>query len=103
VAVEAPELRAADQAAVVLRERRARDRGAGRQVGEDACIMVTQKRFIRIILGQTIELLLMKGKIKERIFPVHVCSHVGMQGCRNLPATSFELSPSRFRGNPRRT
>ena len=103
VAVEAPELRATDQAAVVLRERRARDRGAGRQAGEDACIMVTQKRFIRIILGQTIELLLMKGKIKERIFPVHVCSHVGMQGCRNLPATSFELSPSRFRGNPRRT
>ena len=61
VAVEAPELRAADQAAVVLRERRARDRGAGRQVGEDACIMVTQKRFIRIIHGQTI-VLLMKGK-----------------------------------------
>ena len=62
VAVEAPKLRAADQAAVVLRERRARDRGAGRQAGEDSCIMVTQKRFIRIILGQTIERLLMKGK-----------------------------------------
>ena len=60
--MEAPKLRAMDQAAVVLRERRARDRGVGRQAGEDACIMVTQKRFIRIILGQTIELLLMKGK-----------------------------------------
>jgi hypothetical protein len=35
VAVEAPELRAADQASVALRERRARDRGAGREAGED--------------------------------------------------------------------
>ena len=34
-AVEAPELRAADQAPVVLRERRARDRGAGGQPRQD--------------------------------------------------------------------
>jgi hypothetical protein len=35
-AMEAPERRAEDQAAVVLRERRAPDRGAGRQAREDA-------------------------------------------------------------------
>ena len=35
-AVEAPELRAADQPAVPPRERHARDRGAGRLAGEDA-------------------------------------------------------------------